>query len=133
MSFLAPFVCVQCWASFRRPFQKGVDYRPCASCGRDAVRVDVRFRTPRKTDDKQWRKVDFLFEHGFYFQKVYRQIARGTYVRVLYPRYLAEARRFVVAFKSQAMALGKARLAADDAVVVVRFTLISFGCAIQQN
>ena len=104
MSFLAPFVCICCRASFRRPFQKGVDYRPCASCGQDAVRVDVRFRTPRKADDKQWKKVAFLFQHGFYFQKVYRQIARGTFERVPYPKDLTEARRFVVEFKSQAIA-----------------------------
>lgn len=107
MSFLAPFVCVPCRASFRRPFQKGVDFRPCASCGQDAVRVDIRFRTPRKTDNKQWKKVEFLFKHGFYFQKVYRQIARGTFLRVSYPRDLAEARGFVVEFKSQAIAPNK--------------------------
>ena len=106
MSFLAPFVCIRCRSSFRRPFQKDVDYRPCVSCGQDAVRVDVRFRTPRKADDKQWKKVEFLFEHGFYFQKVYRQISRGTFLRVPYPRDLAEARRFVVEFKSQAIAPG---------------------------
>jgi hypothetical protein len=103
MSALAPFVCLGCRASFRRPFHKGVDYRPCASCGKPAVRVDVRFRTPRKTDDKQWKKVEFLFQQGFYFQKVYRQIARGTYLRVPYPSDLADARRFVIEFKSQAI------------------------------
>ena len=103
MSFLSPFVCTRCRASFRRPFDKGVDYRPCAFCGQDAVRADVRFRTPRKADDKQWQKVEFLFQHGFYFQKVYRQVAHGTYVRMRYPKDLAEARQFVVEFKSQAI------------------------------
>ena len=100
MSSLTPFVCVDCRASFRRPFEKGVDRRPC---GRDAVRVDVRFRTPRKADDKQWKKVEFLFQHGFYFQKVYRPVARGVLQRMRYPRVLDEARRFVAEFKSQAM------------------------------
>ena len=66
--------------------------------------MDVRFRTPRKTDDKQWKKVEFLFQHGFYFQKIYRQIARGTYQRVPYPADLSGARKFVVEFKSQAIA-----------------------------
>ena len=103
MSFLAPFVCISCRASFRRPFEKGVDCRPCASFGQDAVRVDVRFRTPRKTDDMQWKKVEFLFRHGFYFQKVYRQIARGSFQRVPYPTDLAGARSFVVEFMSQAI------------------------------
>jgi hypothetical protein len=67
------------------------------------VRVDVRIRTPRKSDDRQWKKVEFLFEHGFYFQKVYRELSPGTHVRVRYPRDLAKARSFVVDFESQAI------------------------------
>ena len=107
MRSLAPFVCIRCRTSFRRPFE-GVDYRPCPSCGQDATRVDVRFRAPRKADDKQWKKVEFLLQHGFYFQKVYRRIATGAYLRVPYPRNLAEARRFVVEFKSQSTTIGNA-------------------------
>jgi hypothetical protein len=103
MSQLAPFVCVRCRASFRRPYEKGIDYKPCALCGQEAVRADIRFRTPRKSDDKQWKKVEFLFQHGFYFQKVYRLISQGMHLRVRYPRDLAEARGLVAEFKAQAI------------------------------
>ena len=94
------------------------------------MRVDVRFRTPRKTDDKQWKKVEFLFQHGFYFQKVYRQISRGTFLRVPYPSDLAEARRFVVEFKSQAIAPNKSLQATRDgrSSSASRLTLVGPAC-----
>jgi hypothetical protein len=65
--------------------------------------ADIRFRAPKKSDIQQWKKVKFLFEHGFFFQRVYKQIGRGTYASVRYPRDLAEAKVFVTEFKKQAI------------------------------
>jgi len=103
MSRLAPFVCLRCRLCFKRPFEEGVDFRPCAKCGERALRADVRFRVPKKSDEKQWRKVEFLFRHGFFFQKVYRMEHPGVYRRIRYPTDLAEAKQFVDEHKGQAI------------------------------
>lgn len=100
---LVPFVCIPCRASFKRPTDGGLCHRPCNLCGKPAVRVDVRFRTPKKSDDREWKKVAYLFEHGFYFQKIYRMVEPGVYLRVNYPRDLKEAKAFVAEHHRQAI------------------------------
>ena len=64
--------------------------------------MDVRFRAPKRSDDRQWKKVVFLVRHGFVFQKVYKQIGPGAYLRVRYPQTLEEARLFVQEYSDQA-------------------------------
>ncbi|OQA33849.1 MAG: hypothetical protein BWY57_00930 [Betaproteobacteria bacterium ADurb.Bin341] len=64
--------------------------------------MDVRFRPPKKSDEKQWAKVRFLAEHGFFFQKVY--IKKGSvWQRERYPENLEQAKEFVVQFRDQAL------------------------------
>jgi hypothetical protein len=66
--------------------------------------MDVRFKAPRKRDDKQWEKVQFLADRGFYFQKVY--LKEGfVWDRKSYPETLKQAKEFVVQFKDQALNL----------------------------
>jgi hypothetical protein len=64
--------------------------------------VDVRFKAPKRKDTKQWEKVKFLVDHGFYFQKVYRKEG-GAWYRVRYPATLEEAKEFVELYKDQAI------------------------------
>jgi len=103
MKSLCPYVCVKCRSSLKRPDEKNIFFRTCVICGENAVKVDVRFRPPKKTDDKEWQKIEFLFQHGFYFQKVYRQVQSGVYLRISYPLDLKAAKVFVVEFQKQAL------------------------------
>ncbi len=64
--------------------------------------MDVRFRPPKKSNDRQWAKVAFLVEHGFYFQKVYRKEG-PVWTRIRYPQTLEQARDFVLRYKDQAL------------------------------
>ena len=59
------------------------------------------FKAPKKTDIKQWKKVKFLFDHGFFFQKIYDQSRNG--LNIPYPKTLEEAQEFVVKYKKYAI------------------------------
>ena len=62
-----------------------------------------KFAAPRAADTEQWKKVQFLVEHGFLFQSVYEASEYGGKRNVSYPATLEEARAFVIAFKEQAV------------------------------
>lgn len=64
--------------------------------------MDLRFRPPKKSDDRQWAKVRFLVNHGFLFQKIYRKEGPVWY-RERYPENLEQAKDFVAQFKDQAL------------------------------
>lgn len=101
-SGLAPYACFACHCAFKRPDEADVFWRKCQTCGGRALRMDVRFRAPKKSDDKQWAKVRYLAEHGFVYQKVYRK--RGdVWSREEYPQNLEQARDFVTEFRDQAL------------------------------
>lgn len=63
--------------------------------------MDVRFQPPKKSDDRQWAKVQLLAEHGFFFQSVFRREGIASYP-ARYPQTLEQAREFVKEFKAQA-------------------------------
>jgi hypothetical protein len=90
-SYLAPFVCVACRRSFKRPRTKGVTHRPCPVCGNPAVRLSRKFKPPRATDDEQWEKVRLLIAHGFFFESIHDD----DRALVHYPESLSEAREWV--------------------------------------
>jgi hypothetical protein len=101
---LVPYTCFGCRSTFKRPHEKDVLYRKCPSCGGQALRMDARFRPPKKTDDRQWAKVRFLVDHGFVFQKVYRKDG-PVWCRERYPENLEQAKEFVVRFRDQALSI----------------------------
>ncbi len=104
----APFACFECRKSFKRPQEPGVFERPCPSCGGTAYRLMHKFKPPKSADIKQWEKVKFLYDHGFWFQSLGEystpvSIDPETYQCPRYPTTLDEARVFVEEFKDYAI------------------------------
>jgi hypothetical protein len=91
MAYLFPFACFSCRKSFKRPWARDVETRPCPHCGQASVRLNRKFKAPPQNDVRQWEKVKFLFDHGFRFQSIYP----GDGTNAKYPETLAEAREFV--------------------------------------
>ncbi|MBA3461469.1 MAG: hypothetical protein H0T46_16025 [Deltaproteobacteria bacterium] len=92
--YLNPFVCFSCRRCFRRSAARTVE-RKCPTCGSVAVALSRKFKAPSRADEEQWRKVEFLYRHGFRFQSVYDKTGRV----VRYPESLKEARDFVRRYK----------------------------------
>ena len=69
------------------------------------VRLSRKFSAPAANDTIQWKKVQFLVEHGFLFQSVYEPTESGGRQKTSYPETFEQAKEFVVAFKSQAVNL----------------------------
>lgn len=90
-NYLAPFVCVDCRRSFKRPWTKGITHRPCPVCGKPAICLSRKFKPPRANDDEQWEKVRLLISRGFVFQSIYDD----DHATVRYPESLREAREWV--------------------------------------
>lgn len=104
---MAPFVCFECRKSFKRvehpkvwdpaiaKDDPEVYQRVCPICGGVAHWMYEKFKPPKATDLKQWKKVKYLFDHGYRFYSV------GSHGLgyVGYPRTLGEAKRFVEHFK----------------------------------
>jgi len=78
-----------------------VFYRKCPRCGDWALDLGRNFKPPKSSDKAQWAKVEFLVQHGFVFQKIYRE-ADGGFLQVRYPETLAEAKEFVEHYADQA-------------------------------
>lgn len=97
--FKGKSVCFECRKAFERPWKETEVTATCPNCGGETLRYDKRFRPPKKTNLRQWRKVEFLRDHGFYFQKVYESIEPGVYRRVCYPKDIIAAREFVKTHK----------------------------------
>ena len=65
------------------------------------TRLSRKFSAPASNDLSQWKKVQFLVDHGFLFQSVYDKADGGSNIR--YPATLEEAKDFVVAFKTHSV------------------------------
>jgi len=101
------FACLNCKTSNMRHFDKDpCDYpsaMECPICKGASVNLGRHFKPPKKTDNAQWKKVEYLIEHGFFFQTIYeRRDDTGDY-KASYPKTLAEAKDFVVKYKRQAV------------------------------
>jgi hypothetical protein len=88
-----PFVCFRCRKSFKYPAQP--EHRVCPQCRDPMERLSRKFSAPKSTDLMQWRKVQYLVEHGFRFHTAYVQVAPDVARSVDYPRTLQEAKEFV--------------------------------------
>lgn len=74
--------------------------RPCPLCKKPMVFVSQKFKAPKRKDTKEWEKVSFLISHGFYFDSVYKEVKRGVWLPVPYPKTLREAKAFVAKIKN---------------------------------
>ena len=66
------------------------------------IRLSRKFAAPKASDVAQWKKVQYLVEHGFLFYPVQEAISANASKRVAYPQTLQEAKLFVERYKSQA-------------------------------
>jgi hypothetical protein len=98
-------VCLVC----RKAFSTGRDFHTpskCPECNGEFVFYNHKFRPPPKDDLKAWKVVSFLYEHGFTYQHIYKDL--GLYNRYVsenmadYPMTLDQAKEFVVKYKGQA-------------------------------
>ena len=98
------FACLDCRKSFKRVFTLSKECPselPCPDCGGAAHNFGRHFKAPKKSDLKQWKKVAFLFEHGFRFQRI--RIGSGHHDVVPYPKTLEQAKEFVIKYKAHAI------------------------------
>ena len=103
-------VCLKC----QKAFSRDADYTvtklqssTCPECGEVGHAYSHRFRPPAKLDKASWQLVRFLFEHGFVYQHIYKETARGSASNQLenyaeYPTTMHEAREFVEQYRAQA-------------------------------
>jgi hypothetical protein len=99
-AYLIHFACFACRRSFKRnvDFRAPVYVKPCPNCSGQAIHLGRHFKPPKPTERKQWEKVEYLVQSGFFFQHV--QNAESC--QVAYPETLEEAREFVASYRSQA-------------------------------
>jgi hypothetical protein len=101
------FACLNCKTSnMRHFFEDPCDYpesMECPICKGIAFNFGRHFKPPKKSDLAQWKKIEYLVEHGFVFQTIYEQREDSGYYKISYPKTLAEAKDFVVKYKKKAV------------------------------
>ncbi|MEZ9823238.1 hypothetical protein AB4238_21880 [Shewanella sp. 10N.286.45.A1] len=101
------FACLNCKTSnMRHFFEAPCDYpdsMECPICKGVAFNFGRHFKPPKKSDNAQWKKIEYLVEHGFVFQTIYEQREDSGYYKVSYSKTLAEAKDFVVKHKDKAV------------------------------
>ena len=98
------FACLSCCKSFKREFDLSLECPmelACPECGGVAHNFGRHFKSPKKTDTKQWQKIRYLFSHGFRFQKI--RVGPGRDDVVPYPDTLEAACEFVEKYKVYAV------------------------------
>lgn len=93
------FACLKCRKSFKR--EATANELTCPECGGVAYNFGRHFKAPRKADLHQWKKITFLFEHGFGFQKI--RPFENSLESIPYPATLEEAKEFVAKYKDHAI------------------------------
>jgi len=73
----------------------------CPICKGIAVNLGRHLKPPNKSDLAQWKKIRFLIEHGFVFQKI--RTTKNSYEIVPYPETLAQAAEFVIQYRQYAV------------------------------
>lgn len=103
------YACLECKTANKRHIDGDPsDYpltMPCPICRSGMYHVGRNFRPPKKSDLKQWAKVEYLISHGFLFQKVRPNGINGD--SVPYPDTLEEAREFVITYAKHAINISK--------------------------
>ena len=103
-------VCLNC----RKAFNISSDYdahvpEKCPECSGDLVMLNHKFRPPKQSDIKAWKVVMFLYEHGFNYQHVQKDVPYEILKNmpqgeryVEYPENMSNAKEFVEKYKAQA-------------------------------
>ena len=99
------FVCFKCKTSNMRQYDvTPCDYpnsSVCPVCGNTTINLGRNFKPPKKSDLAQWKKVKFLVDNGFVFQKI--RVERNSIESIPYPETLSEAKEFVVKYRKWAI------------------------------
>lgn len=64
--YLHPYACFRCRKSFKRASRVDA-VLPCPDCGGPSIGLTRKFKPPKRSDEKQWSKVEALVRHGFLF------------------------------------------------------------------
>jgi DNA-directed RNA polymerase subunit RPC12/RpoP len=67
--YLHPYACFQCRKSFRRASRPEA-VLSCPHCGGPSIGLNRKFKAPKRSDVKQWHKVESLVRCGFLFESV---------------------------------------------------------------
>lgn len=68
-AYLHPYACFQCRKSFKRA-TRAEAVLPCPGCGGPSIGLTRKFKPPKRSDEKQWKKVEALVRHGFLFWSI---------------------------------------------------------------
>lgn len=68
-TYLHPYVCFRCRKSFKRASRVDA-VLACPDCAGPSIGLTRKFKPPKRTDIKQWKKVEALVRHGFLFWSV---------------------------------------------------------------
>jgi DNA-directed RNA polymerase subunit RPC12/RpoP len=99
-TYAMSYACLECCKPFKRQLSKPVrdpEEMVCPDCGGPAYNFGRHFKPPKKSNKKQWKKIRFLFEHGFRFQKIH--VNKNRVESIPYPETLEEAKDFVIKYK----------------------------------
>jgi hypothetical protein len=106
-------VCFNCKKTFALPTDSNTTFSlTCPECGALTTIFNSKFRPPAKDNLKKWKVVEFLKDHGFVFQHIYKDISKKNGLvssdnYVDYPTTMEEAKDFVLKYKEQAYDLSK--------------------------
>ncbi len=98
------FACFSCRTAQKRHFDATPNDYPktmeCPICKDTMINLGRHFKAPKKSDLNQWKKVKYLADYGFVFQKI--RINKNSYESIPYPKTLSEAKEFVIKYKKWA-------------------------------
>jgi DNA-directed RNA polymerase subunit RPC12/RpoP len=103
-------VCLKCQKAFNITSDpEGHTPMKCSECNSKLALFDHKFRPPKKSDDKAWQVVGFLYQKGFNYQHILSTTAHNKSISlsrsenyVEYPKNMREAQEFVEKYKDQA-------------------------------
>ena len=106
ISYSLSYACFDCRKAFKRSLGNASPAKYplemiCPNCSGIAVCLGLHFKAPRASDKKQWKKVQFLVENGFRFQKI--RLDPKSVISIPYPKTLEEAEEFVVRYKAYSL------------------------------
>ena len=65
--YLVAHACFSCCKSFKQPDKTEGEINVCPECGGIVHRMGRNFTAPKKSDLKQWKKVQILYAEGYRF------------------------------------------------------------------